>query len=93
MSESESKKREKYLIVYFVYGNESNYSKVNREKELENLGIELKLEKTALTAFVIPLKVNSLFSKFPPTLCPLQLSNMEVAKKRKNVLVPIAKYF
>ncbi len=47
--ESESKKREKYLKVYFVYGNESNYSKVNREKELENLGIELKLEKTALT--------------------------------------------
>ncbi|MBL0255070.1 MAG: hypothetical protein IPQ27_08915 [Chitinophagaceae bacterium] len=47
--ESESKKREKYLKVYFVYGNESNYSKGNREKELENLGIELKLEKTALT--------------------------------------------
>lgn len=47
--ESESKKREKYLKVYFVYGNESNYSKGTREKELENLGIELKLEKTALT--------------------------------------------
>lgn len=47
--EFESKKREKYLKVYFVYGNESNYIKDNREKELENLGIELKLEKTALT--------------------------------------------
>ena len=47
--EVESKKREKYLKVYFVYGNVSDYSKDNREKELENLGIELKLEKTALT--------------------------------------------
>lgn len=47
--EKESIKREKYLKVYFVYGNEDKYSKNNREQELENIGKELKLEKIALT--------------------------------------------
>jgi protocatechuate 3,4-dioxygenase, beta subunit len=47
--EKESLKREKYLKVYFVYGNDNNYTKSNRERELEKIGKELKLEKIALT--------------------------------------------
>lgn len=47
--ESESKKREKHLKVYFVYGSEKSYSKSDREKELAKLGKELQLEKVALT--------------------------------------------
>ena len=47
--EQESIKREKYLKVYFVYGSEKGYSKLNRQIELEQLGKELNLENTALT--------------------------------------------
>lgn len=47
--ESESKQREKYLKVYFVYGDNTSYNKTDRERKLENLGRELNLEKVALT--------------------------------------------
>lgn len=47
--EKESKKREKYLKVYFVYGNEKEYNKDDRETKLATLGQELNLEKVALT--------------------------------------------
>ncbi len=47
--DTESQKREKYLKVYFVYGNETNYNKNNRMQVLEKLGIELDLKKVALT--------------------------------------------
>ncbi|HEX8334155.1 MAG TPA: hypothetical protein VF622_16155 [Segetibacter sp.] len=47
--ESESIKREKYLKVYFVYGNENGYSREERKKELERIGQDLGLENTALT--------------------------------------------
>ncbi len=47
--EIESRKRAKYLKVYFVYGNENNYDKAKRESELAKLGKELMLEKVALT--------------------------------------------
>ncbi|MBK7427057.1 MAG: intradiol ring-cleavage dioxygenase [Saprospiraceae bacterium] len=47
--ETESHKREKYLKVYFIYGNESEYSKSKREAELSALGKELQLDKVALT--------------------------------------------
>lgn len=47
--ESESKKREKHLKVYFVYGNQKDYNKTARELELEKLGKELNLERVALT--------------------------------------------
>ncbi len=47
--EKESKQREKYLKVYFVYGNETGYNKSKREKELEKIGKDLTLEKIALT--------------------------------------------
>lgn len=47
--EAESKKRGKYLKVYFIYGNEIGYDKEVREKELENIGKELQIENTALT--------------------------------------------
>ena len=47
--EKESEKRKKYLKVYFVYGNDKNYNKTERQKQLENLGNELNLKNTALT--------------------------------------------
>ena len=47
--EQESEKRKKYLKVYFVYGNEKEYSKIVRQNQLENLGNELTLKNTALT--------------------------------------------
>lgn len=47
--EKESTSREKYLKAYFVYGNDDNYSKETRQKELETLGKELGIVKTALT--------------------------------------------
>lgn len=47
--ETESVKREKYLKVYFIYGNEDDYTGPAREKLLAALGRELKLEKLALT--------------------------------------------
>ncbi len=47
--EQESVKRKKYLKAYFVYGNDKGYNKLNRQKELEQLGIELNLKNIALT--------------------------------------------
>ncbi len=47
--ELESVKRSNYLKVYFVYGNEKNYNKEERQKELENLGKELNIKNSALT--------------------------------------------
>jgi protocatechuate 3,4-dioxygenase, beta subunit len=47
--EQESVARSKYLKAYFVYGNEKDYNKNTRQKELENIGIELKLKNIALT--------------------------------------------
>ncbi|WP_341227608.1 intradiol ring-cleavage dioxygenase [uncultured Arcticibacterium sp.] len=44
-----SQEREKYLKVYFVYGNDLNYNNERRMKELEELGTELRLKKIALT--------------------------------------------
>jgi protocatechuate 3,4-dioxygenase beta subunit len=47
--DTESQKREEYLKVYFVYGNENNYNKNNRIRELEKIGTELDVKKVALT--------------------------------------------
>lgn len=47
--EQESVKRSKYLKAYFVYGNENGYDKATRQKELEQIGDELKLKNIALT--------------------------------------------
>jgi protocatechuate 3,4-dioxygenase beta subunit len=47
--EQQSIARSKYLKAYFVYGNDKDYSKEKREKELENIGLELKLKNIALT--------------------------------------------
>ncbi len=47
--EQESVTRSKYLKAYFVYGNEKNYNKTNRQKELEKIGAELNLKNIALT--------------------------------------------
>ena len=37
------------MKAYFVYGNEKDYNKDTRQKELENVGIELNLKNIALT--------------------------------------------
>ena len=47
--ERESVLRSKYLKAYFVYGNQKNYDKNSRQKELENIGIEFNLKNIALT--------------------------------------------
>lgn len=47
--ETESKRREKHLKIYFVYGNEKDYNATTRNRELEALGQELKLAEVALT--------------------------------------------
>ena len=47
--ETESKKRKKFLKVYLVYGNDNDYDKSIRSKELEALGNELNIEQLALT--------------------------------------------
>jgi protocatechuate 3,4-dioxygenase, beta subunit len=47
--EQESAKRSKYLKAYFVYGNEKDYNKDTRQKELESIGKELNLKNIALT--------------------------------------------
>ncbi len=47
--EQESEERKKYLKVYFVYGDEKNYNKSERQRQLEELGNKLNLKNTALT--------------------------------------------
>ncbi len=47
--EKESIRREKLLKVFFIYGNESDYSENIRRKELEAIGGELDLKHIALT--------------------------------------------
>ncbi|MEJ7698725.1 MAG: hypothetical protein WKF71_03640 [Pyrinomonadaceae bacterium] len=47
--EQESVKRGKHLKAYFVYGNQNNYDKGERQKTLETIGRELDLKNVALT--------------------------------------------
>jgi protocatechuate 3,4-dioxygenase, beta subunit len=47
--DQESVVRSKYLKAYFVYGNEKDYHKDIRQKELEKIGTELNLKNIALT--------------------------------------------
>ena len=47
--EEQSLRRRRYLKVYFVYGNNRDYSKTKREAELEKMGSELGLKNVALT--------------------------------------------
>lgn len=47
--EQQSIARSKYLKAYFVYGNDKEYSKSKRQKELEDIGLELNLKNIALT--------------------------------------------
>ncbi len=47
--EQESVTRNKYLKVFFVYGNEKDYNKTRRERELQKVGKELQLKNIALT--------------------------------------------
>jgi len=47
--EQQSVERSKYLKAYFVYGNDNDYNKDTRQKELERIGDELNLKNIALT--------------------------------------------
>ncbi len=47
--EVEGIKRDKFLKVYFIYGSNNGYNKQTRQAELENLGKELNIVRTALT--------------------------------------------
>lgn len=47
--EKESIERGRYLKVYYVFGGSENYNFTSRSEELESLGEELGLQKTALT--------------------------------------------
>ena len=47
--EQESAKRKQYLKVYFVYGNNKNYSKQDRQVQLEKVGNELNIKNNAMT--------------------------------------------
>lgn len=47
--ESEAQRREQYLKVYFIYGNEIAYDQTERRKQLAAIGTKLNLQKTALT--------------------------------------------
>ncbi|MCK6604521.1 MAG: intradiol ring-cleavage dioxygenase [Ignavibacteriaceae bacterium] len=47
--EKESIERGEHLKVYFVFGNSENYDFSSRKKDLEELGEELGIKKTAIT--------------------------------------------
>ena len=81
--DKESDVREKYLKVYFVYGNEANYNENDRMEELEKLGTELGLKKVALT-FVPSFKDRTseiYLNKINPNV-----SNTFLIYKRSNII-------
>lgn len=47
--EKESERRKQYLKVYFVYGNDQEYTPQKRRSQLEKLGTALDLKNVALT--------------------------------------------
>jgi protocatechuate 3,4-dioxygenase, beta subunit len=47
--EEQSVRRGKFLKAYFVYGDENNYDKAKRDKQLAAIGSELNLKNVALT--------------------------------------------
>lgn len=47
--ENENRRRAQYLKVYFVYGNQEQFSQEDRTLELERIGQELRLQMVALT--------------------------------------------
>ncbi len=47
--EQESISRGKYVKAYFIYGNENNFSKNERQTQLENIGQSLNIQHVALT--------------------------------------------
>jgi protocatechuate 3,4-dioxygenase beta subunit len=53
--EKENEQRDQFLRVFFIYGNETGFSRERRIRELEEIGHELNLQRVALT-FVPSLK-------------------------------------
>ncbi|MEO5967386.1 MAG: hypothetical protein ABIP68_00125 [Ferruginibacter sp.] len=81
--DQESIERKNYLKVYFVYGNELMYKKEDREKELEQLGAELKIKNVALT-FVPSFndtKTEAYFNKINPNV-----ENTFLIYKHRNII-------
>lgn len=81
--ENESIKREKYLKVYFVYGNENKFDKQQRNGELENLGKELNLKKVALT--FVPSFSDELSEIHLNNINP-EVENTFIIYKRSNII-------
>jgi len=81
--EQESLTRQKYLKVYFVYGDEENYNKYERDIQLEKLGKELNIKNIALT-FVPSFsdkKTEVSLNKINPTV-----ENTFVIYKHRNII-------
>lgn len=81
--EQESKNRKKYLKVYFVYGNDKDYNKDQRQSLLEKLGSQLNIQYTALT-FVPSFydeKTEAVLNKINP-----QAENTFVIYKHRNIV-------
>lgn len=81
--DAESQKRDDYLKVYFVYGNEINYNKDTRLKELETLGTELNLKKVALT--FVP-SFNDQLSEIHLNKIAPDIENTILIYKRSNII-------
>lgn len=81
--EEESIKREKYLKVYFIYGSNNDYNKQTRQAELEKLGQELHIVKTALT--YVP-SFSDVESDVYLTKIDANSSNTFLLYKRSNII-------
>lgn len=81
--EKESYRRDKYLKVYFIYGNSQLYQKEERQKLLENLGKELDLKKVALT--FVP-SFNDEESEIHLSLINPDVENTFLLYKRSNIV-------
>jgi len=81
--EMESHKRKKYLKVYFVYGNETNYNYEQRIALLEKLGNELLLTQLALT--FVPSFSDKTSEIFLNNINP-EVKNTFLIYKRNNII-------
>lgn len=81
--EQESIKRQKFLKVYFVYGNPNTYNKENRIKQLEELGSELNLKSVALT--FVP-SFSDTFSNINKSRINSNLENTFIIFKQRDII-------
>ena len=81
--EKQSQNRGHYLKVYLIYANEKDYSFNKRNTELEKLGKELKLKKTALT--FVP-SFNDKKSDIYLTKINTNMNNTFIIFKNRNII-------